>query len=77
LATAIQATDPGLCWRLRHDLEQVLLGVALFGPRGAADDAALRALPPTTTAAIPQDLRDLVAGEFGYAVLRDPSSASA
>lgn len=66
LAADLQGELDGILWRLRHDLEQQLVGVALFGPEGEQD-------PNRWTAAksdpIDPDLIRQAEDEFGYRVM--------
>lgn len=54
----------GVRWRLRHDLAQELVGVALFGNAGDRPRYARE-----QSSEISLDLQDLAAQEFGYEVL--------
>lgn len=65
LADQLQGKLDGILWRVRHDLEQQLLGVAWFGPEGGQES---RDWPPATTEPIGADLIREAEGEFGYKV---------
>lgn len=66
LADELQGVRDGVLWRVRHDLGQRLIGVALFGPAGAqpAED-----WPPTSTAPIGSNLIHEAEDEFDYRVV--------
>ncbi len=66
LASRLQDQATGLRYRLRHDLAQELIGVALFGPRGAHDDGPFG---PTTTEPIGRELIRAAEDAFGYRVV--------
>ena len=72
LADAVQGIEAGLCWRLRHDLEQQLIGIALFGDEGVPRRSARRLLPRSRSTAIPTKLVDEARHVFGYEVLTTP-----
>jgi hypothetical protein len=74
LADALQGREEGVRWRLRHDLEQQLIGIALFGQEGAASPSARRALPPTRSTRITGRLINDARREFGYEILTPPVS---
>lgn len=65
LASDLVGLLQGVRWRVRHDLEQELLGVALLGPIGTgaplAGDEQAEAIPPA--------LQELAGRAFGYEVL--------
>ncbi|HEY5709340.1 MAG TPA: RES family NAD+ phosphorylase [Solirubrobacterales bacterium] len=65
-ADGLQGVRDGILWRVRHDLGQRLLGVALFGPAGAQPDGDW---PPADTAPIGSDLIRVAEDEFGYRVV--------
>lgn len=69
LADALQGVTDGVRWRLRHDLTQRLVGVALFEPEGAASPG----LPPPSTEPIPENVVDEARRIFGYRVLPTPA----
>ena len=71
LADALQAVTDGIRWRLRHDLSQRLVGVALFGQPGR-DAARSRGRARTSTGPIPQSVREEAGRLFGYRVLPTP-----
>jgi hypothetical protein len=73
LADALQGREDGVRWRLRYDLEQQLIGIALFGQEGAASASARRALPPTRSTRIPATLINDARREFGYEILTAPA----
>lgn len=74
LADALQGQDTAVRWRVRHDLEQKLIGVVWFGDSGSATDDALDDLPPTETKRVADDLAERACQVFGYRVLPDPPS---
>lgn len=74
LADAMQGEDIAVRWRVRHDLEQKLIGIAWFGDSGSATDDALAGLPHTETKQVPDDLVERARRAFGYRVLPDPPS---
>ncbi len=71
LADALQAVTDGIRWRLRHDLSQRLVGVALFGQPGR-DAAQSRGRARSSTGPIPQSVREEASRLFGYRVLPTP-----
>lgn len=74
LADSLQGVDEGIRWRLRHDLEQRLIGVALFGDEGPATRRSRKHLPPSRTRPIPVSLVTAATAAFGYEVLATPVS---
>lgn len=74
LADAIQGVDVGIRWRLRHDLKQLLVGVALFDDEGPATRRSRKHLPPTRTKPIPVSLVKAATAAFGYELLAPPPS---
>jgi hypothetical protein len=74
LADALEGVDKGIRWRLRHDLEQLLVGVALFDAEGAATRRGRKDLPPTRTRPIPVSLITAATQAFGYEVLPPPAN---
>ena len=70
-AAAADEGFAGVRYLLRHDPSQSLIGVALFGPAGAAalDDAAWPAQPDVE---IPLELVEAAADAFGYRVVPSP-----
>ena len=66
IASMLQGLVAGVRWRVRHDLAQELIGVALFGPRGSHADAELG---HATTARIGPQLIRAAEDAFGYCVL--------
>ena len=69
-----QGVQEGIRWRLRHDREQVLIGVALFGDEGAATRRRRKHLPPSRTRPIPISLVNRAANGYCYEVLVPPAS---
>ena len=69
LGDALQDVTDGVRWRLRHDLTQRLVGVALFGQAGS--DRATPGKPSTHP--IPDSLIEEAHRLFGYRVLPTPS----
>lgn len=65
LADDLQGELDGVLWRVRHDLEQQLVGVALFGPEGEQDASRW---PPAESGPIDPDLIRQAEDEFGYRV---------
>jgi RES domain-containing protein len=70
-AAAANEGFAGVRYLLRHDPSQSLIGVALFGPAGAAarNDAAWPAVPDVE---ISQELIEAAADAFGYRVVPPP-----
>lgn len=66
LADALQGNLDGVLWRVRHDLEQQLIGVALFGAEGGQDPSRW---PPARSDPIDLDLIRQAEDEFGYRVM--------
>jgi hypothetical protein len=66
LADDLQGTLDGVLWRVRHDLEQKLVGVALFGPEGEQNP---NRWPPVKSDPIEPDLIRRAEDEFGYRVM--------
>lgn len=71
VAAMLQGVVGGVRWRVRHDLEQRLIGVAVFGPRGSRPEGHWG---PTNTEPISRELIRSAEDAFGYRVL--PVSAS-
>jgi hypothetical protein len=71
LADQLQGKLDGILWRVRHDLEQQLLGVAWFGPEGGQEP---HDWPPVITEPIGTDLIREAEDEFGYKVRPLPPS---
>jgi hypothetical protein len=69
LADDLQGKLDGVLWRVRHDLEQQLVGVALFGPEGEQDPGRW---PPAESHPIDPDLIRQAEDEFGYRVMPHP-----
>jgi len=69
LASALAPIAPGLRWRVRHDLEQTLIGVALFGRPGAGKP---RGWPEASTQPIGAELIRDAETSFGYRVVPTP-----
>jgi hypothetical protein len=69
LADSLHGLFDGVRWRVRHDLEQVLIGIALFGPAGRQPRAEWL---PTRTSAIPAALARAAEDQFGYRVAPIP-----
>jgi hypothetical protein len=65
LASELQGNADGVRWRLRYDLGQSLIGVALFGDAGSQPAASSL---PTQTEAIPRELVREAEDAFGYRV---------
>jgi hypothetical protein len=61
---AYAAGFAGVRFRVRHDLEQELIGIALFGPLGDPADA----VPMGTSTEIPQSLVQAACSEIGFMV---------
>jgi hypothetical protein len=74
LANALQRSGRGIRWRVRHDLEQQLLGIVIFGPRGAIDSPSMSHLGETTTREITPQLVGRAERVFGYRVLPNPAA---
>jgi RES domain len=74
LADSLQGVDEGIRWRLRHDLEQLLIGVALFGNEGPATRRSRKHLPRSRTRPIPVSLVKAAIAAFRYEVLAPPVS---
>jgi hypothetical protein len=66
LADSTHGAFDGILWRVRHDLAQRLVGVALFGPEG---EQGAGDWPPADTAAIDHDLAREAEDEFGYRIM--------
>jgi hypothetical protein len=76
LASAAQGAASGARWRVRHDLGQELIGLAIFGPAGALAQADMAAFATTHAQPIPPLLVAEAEREFGYRVLPgSPASA--
>jgi hypothetical protein len=69
LASNVDNTDDGIRWRVRHDLEQQLVAVALLGPAGSQPSANW---PPIETTPVPDSLVHAARSEFGYKVSPTP-----
>jgi hypothetical protein len=69
VADALQGVVQGIRWRARHDLEQVLITVGLFGPEGGQPATDW---PPTRSDQIPAGLIRDVEDQFGYRVVPSP-----
>lgn len=63
LASQIVGRHGGVQWRVRHDLEQALVGVALFGRPGHVPNDKLLTQP------LPEALQEDASRNFGYEVL--------
>ncbi len=72
LADALQEVTEGVRWRLRHDLTQRLIGIALFGPAGSGDAPRSPSLPQASTEPIPESLAEDAQRLFGYRGLPTP-----
>jgi hypothetical protein len=73
LANELQGTSfQAVRWRLRHDLAQALIGLALFGPVGSHPDCALIGMPQPSESSISDDLIARAKADFGYEVLEEP-----
>jgi hypothetical protein len=70
LAHDALAVVSGMRWRVRHDPEQRLIGIALFGPKGAQPEGNW---PPSTSSPIPESLVRDAEKLFGYRVLPIPT----
>lgn len=66
LAGRMQPNAMGVRWRVRHDLAQDLVGVALFGPRGPQSDDYFA---ETSTEPIGRELIREAEEAFGYRVM--------
>ena len=73
LADELQGEYAAVRWRLRHDLRQRLIGIAWFG-NAEARPSGHPSLPPTKTAAIPEEVVSGACRIFGYQVLPNPPS---
>lgn len=69
LASALVPVVPGLRWRVRHDLKQTLIGVALFGSAGPSPPSRW---PAVKTEPIGAELVRDAETEFGYRVVPTP-----
>ncbi|MGI8757283.1 MAG: hypothetical protein ACR2MB_15790 [Acidimicrobiales bacterium] len=70
LASDVQNTEPGIRWRLRHDLRGRSIGVVLFSEAGTAPPAGQRTIGP---ADLPSELIAQAGSLFGYEVLPAPA----
>lgn len=68
----LRAGFDGILWRLRHDLEQELLGAAVFGPAGAPRASAVSTARFARSRRIGAELLNDARREFGYIVLGPP-----
>jgi hypothetical protein len=73
LADALQHVTDGVRWRLRHDLTQRLVGIALFGHAGSGDAPRSPGLALPSTEPVPESLVDAAQRLFGYRVLPRPA----
>ncbi len=71
LASSVALLGGGVRWRTRHDLEQKLISVGLFGPDGDQPDRQ----PAPDCEPIPLRLVEEAESTFGYTVLPRPSTA--
>ncbi|HET8755852.1 MAG TPA: hypothetical protein VFM58_07575 [Solirubrobacteraceae bacterium] len=71
LAASLQGVAEAMRWRVRHDLAQDLVGVALFGEEGVPAPDALKRLPSVATEP-PAPLAAEACHELGYEILPDP-----
>jgi RES domain-containing protein len=69
VADQAQGQVEGIRWRVRHDMEQTLIGVALFGPAGPQPAGNW---PPTRSDRIPPVLVREAEDTFGYRVVPTP-----
>lgn len=69
VANQAQGQVEGIRWRVRHDMEQTLIGLALFGPAGPQP---ARNWPPTKSEPIPAVLVREAEDTFGYRVVPTP-----
>jgi RES domain-containing protein len=70
IADGMQVARAGIRWRLRHDLRQILIGVAIFGPEQGSRGP--KGFSKVRDEAIPTELADEACRLFGYEVLPDP-----
>lgn len=70
IADLVQGDRAGIRWRLRHDLVQRLIGVAIFGPERSTN--APQVVSDADSESIPQDVIDEACRLFRYEVLPDP-----
>lgn len=69
VADQAQGRLEGIRWRVRHDMEQAMIGVALFGPAGPQP---ARNWPPVKSERIPAVLVREAEDAFGYRVVPTP-----